>query len=234
MVKAEQPREAATLGRPRSEASRQSVPHATLEILSTTTVRALTIEAIAEKAGVGKTTIYRWWPSKTAVAMETLIDFMLPSTPVQHTKSAGDDISKHVAVLIKNYSGRLGRIVAELLAEGQSEPETLAEFRKRFFAGRARRTIRLDKQGDAAGRARTVRLGARTPNGRFSTGRLIRDQAMDQRHRASSAGRRPQPATMAACSSRPSANHALRHEQRSCWTPECSPEVHWSEASARR
>jgi AcrR family transcriptional regulator len=100
------------------------------------TVRELTIEAIAHRAGVGKTTIYRWWTSKTAVAIEAFIDVMLPNTPVAHTKSAGDDISSHLSLLVRRYNGKLGRMVAELLAEGQSEPEMLADFRQRFFAGR--------------------------------------------------------------------------------------------------
>jgi AcrR family transcriptional regulator len=130
------PSEAASPGRPRSAASRLAVLEATISLLESTTVRDLTIEAIAHKAGVGKTTIYRWWPSKTAVAVEAFIDVMLPKMPVQHTKSAGEDISNHLSLLVRRYNGKLGRIVAQLLAEGQSEPEMLADFRQRFFAGR--------------------------------------------------------------------------------------------------
>jgi AcrR family transcriptional regulator len=136
MVKKESSSETASPGRPRSEASRLAVLEATISLLNSTTVRELTIEAIAQKAGVGKTTIYRWWPSKTAVAVEAFIDVMLPNTPVPHTRSAGDDISNHLLLLVRRYNGKLGRIVAELLAEGQSEPELLADFRQRFFAGR--------------------------------------------------------------------------------------------------
>jgi AcrR family transcriptional regulator len=136
MVRNGPPSETASPGSPRSEASRLAVLEATISLLNSTTVRELTIEAIAHKAGVGKTTIYRWWPSKTAVAIEAFIDVMLPNTPVPHTKSAGEDISNHLSLLVRRYNGKLGRIVAELLAEGQSEPEMLADFRQRFFAGR--------------------------------------------------------------------------------------------------
>jgi AcrR family transcriptional regulator len=130
------PSKAASPGRPRSAASRLAVLEATISLLDTTTVRDLTIEAIAQKAGVGKTTIYRWWPSKTAVAVEAFIDLMLPRMPVPHTRSAGDDIGSHLSLLVRRYNGKLGRIVAELLAQGQSDPEMLADFRQRFFAGR--------------------------------------------------------------------------------------------------
>src|SRR5262245_16203555 len=59
-------------GRPRSEKSRVSILKATNALLLHTSVQELSIEAIAKKARVGKTTIYRWWPNKTAVVMEAL------------------------------------------------------------------------------------------------------------------------------------------------------------------
>jgi AcrR family transcriptional regulator len=77
--------EAGPAGRPRSEASKRAVLEATFELLNTTTVRALTIEAIAQKAGVVKTTIFRWWTGKTALVIETFIDVMVSGTPIPMT-----------------------------------------------------------------------------------------------------------------------------------------------------
>src|SRR3954471_8116191 len=108
----------AKTGRPRSEASRRAVLDATHALLEVTSVRDISIEAIAHKAGVGKTTIYRWWSSKTAVVIEAFMELMKPSTPVPNTESASEAISKHLALLIRQYRGNLGRIVAEILAEG--------------------------------------------------------------------------------------------------------------------
>jgi len=136
MARSSLKQETGPAGRPRSETSRQAVLEATLELLNSTTVRELTIEAIAQKAGVGKATIYRWWSSKSAVVIEAFVDVMLPSTPIPDVDSASEAIGKHIALLIKQYRGKLGRIVAEILAEGQSEPVLLAEFRKRFFENR--------------------------------------------------------------------------------------------------
>ena len=59
-------------GRPRSRAAHQAILAATLDLLRTTSVRELTIEGIARAAGVGKPTIYRWWPSKNALVIEAL------------------------------------------------------------------------------------------------------------------------------------------------------------------
>lgn len=146
--------DAISAGRPRSEASRRAVLNATLALLKNTSVRALTIEAIAEKAGVGKTTIYRWWSSKTAVVIETFIDVMLPNTPMPKTASAGEAISEHVALLIKQYRGELGRIVAEILAEGKSEPAVLEEFRRVFFHNRREAVRDVIKRGIKSGEFR--------------------------------------------------------------------------------
>ena len=51
-------------GRPRSETARKAVLRAALRLVAAHGYRALTIEGIAAAAGVGKQTIYRWWPSK--------------------------------------------------------------------------------------------------------------------------------------------------------------------------
>lgn len=143
--------DATSAGRPRSETSRRAVLNATLMLLKTTTVRSLTIEAIAEKAGVGKTTIYRWWSSKTAVVIEAFIDVMLPSTPMPQTASAGEAISQHVALVIRQYRGELGRIVAEILAEGKSEPAVLEEFRRVFFHNRREAVRDIIQRGVRSG-----------------------------------------------------------------------------------
>ncbi|WP_435869108.1 TetR/AcrR family transcriptional regulator [Actinomadura coerulea] len=54
----------------RSERSRQAVLAAARELVSEAGYPKVTIEAIAARAGVGKQTIYRWWPSKGAVVFE--------------------------------------------------------------------------------------------------------------------------------------------------------------------
>jgi AcrR family transcriptional regulator len=57
----------------RSERSRLAILSATRELIAEVGYAKLTIEAIAARAGVGKQTIYRWWPSKGAVVFDSLL-----------------------------------------------------------------------------------------------------------------------------------------------------------------
>jgi AcrR family transcriptional regulator len=71
----------------RSERSREAILTAAVELVGELGYSRLTIEAIAARAGVGKQTIYRWWPSKGAVVLDAFIalsgadqDTSLPDT----------------------------------------------------------------------------------------------------------------------------------------------------------
>lgn len=139
-----------TRGRPRSEAARQAIIEATAVLLETTTVRDLTIEAIARTAGVGKSTIYRWWSSKAAVVIDAL-ERRVPRTRLTTSQSVRAALRAQVSLVVKHYSGRYGRIVAELIAEGQSEPDVLADFRARFLLRRRAVARELIERGKAAG-----------------------------------------------------------------------------------
>ena len=61
----------------RSEAARLAILNATVELLADRGYDHLSMEGIAARAGVGKQTIYRWWPSKGAVIAECLLEGMM-------------------------------------------------------------------------------------------------------------------------------------------------------------
>lgn len=123
-------------GRPRSESSRRAILDATRRLLTHVSVQKLSIEAIARKAGVGKTTIYRWWPNKSAVVMEAIF-----SQPAFHNilptpRNAVEGVRGLIDKLTRQLGGKNGRIVAEILGEAQPDPEALKTFIETFLQDR--------------------------------------------------------------------------------------------------
>jgi AcrR family transcriptional regulator len=113
-----------------------AILEATLKLLETTPVQQISIESIAREAGVGKATIYRWWNSKAAVVIEAFLHTHLSHTSMPKVESPREALTRHVHLLVDEYSGWSGRIVSQIMAEGQSDPDVLREFRERFWYGR--------------------------------------------------------------------------------------------------
>jgi len=116
------------IGRPRSLESEQAVLAAAWKLLQEGSVRKLSIEAIAREAGVGKTTIYRWWPSKAAVVVDAFLAQVEACLPFPETQTAAESLALQMQQVVKVMSGDVGRIVAQIIAEGQCDPEALESF----------------------------------------------------------------------------------------------------------
>ena len=123
-------------GRSRSDASRVAILDAALKLLETTPLQQISIESIAREAGVGKATIYRWWSSKAAVVIDAFLHTHVRHTPMPKGVSPRDALIRHVHTLVEEYGGWSGRIVSQILAEGQGDTDVLREFRERFWYGR--------------------------------------------------------------------------------------------------
>lgn len=142
-------------GRMRSETSRLAILNAALSLLEASSLQQITIEAIAKEAGVGKATIYRWWPSKVSIVIDAFVQNHIMHTPVPKGGACREALRVHIHRMVQQYSGRGGRLVAQLLAEGQSSTEVLREFRERFFYGRRAMVREVIEQGRANGEFRT-------------------------------------------------------------------------------
>src|SRR5690348_7206147 len=108
----DQDTEKSQAGRPRSEPSRKAILDATRKLLTREPLPKLSIEAIAKKAGVGKTTIYRWWPNKAAVAMEAFLEQPGIQIIVPTTATASEGIARQLESLVRQLRGQNGRIIA--------------------------------------------------------------------------------------------------------------------------
>jgi len=121
-------------GRPRSEKSKKSIIKATNSLLLHMSVQELSIEAIAKKAKVGKTTIYRWWPNKTAVIMEALSNQPGMQTTMPTPKNNADAVQMQLEKLIRLLHSKNGETIAQLFSEAQSDEKAQQIFEDNFMS----------------------------------------------------------------------------------------------------
>lgn len=111
-------------GRPRSEQSRQAIYDAVLGIVSASGYGALTMDGIAAAAGVGKQTLYRWWPSRGAMTLEILRALASENIPNPDTGSLRKDLAQFLAATFELTGSQpaVVPILRGLMAEAQLDP----------------------------------------------------------------------------------------------------------------
>jgi AcrR family transcriptional regulator len=151
------PSPASRLGRPPSEmaASHAAIIDAVYALLQEKSVRDLTMEEVAKRAKVGKPTLYKWWPTKATLVLAMLCERMAPNLEKPTGLSAEESLRFRVRRLIDAFNGPFGKIVAGLIAEGQSEPAVLQEFFDRWVSPRRNATIADLQRGKNAGELRS-------------------------------------------------------------------------------
>ncbi len=115
-------------GRPRDGDCRERILRAGLELLEESAFADITTDAIAERAGSSKATIYRWWPDKAAVLIEALREAVAQELPFPETGDLRQDIRLQLRNFIKLLTGRRGRIFKAFIAAAQSDPEVAQTF----------------------------------------------------------------------------------------------------------
>ena len=130
-------------GRPPSEmaASHAGIMDAVHALLQEKSVRDLTMEEVAKRAKVGKPTLYKWWPTKATLVLAMLCERMAPHLEQPSDLPAEASLRVRVQSVIDAFNGPFGKIVAGLIAEGQSEPAVLQEFFNRWVSPRRNATI---------------------------------------------------------------------------------------------
>ncbi|MER3556401.1 MAG: TetR family transcriptional regulator [Meiothermus sp.] len=146
-------REKPPVGRPRSTASHQAILEAARELLINKGYAAMTIEGIAAKAGVGKQTIYRWWPNKAALFMEL---YEREATEYVRSPSLGSlrrELVEQTRNTLRFWRETVsGQAYRSIIAEAQSDPQALERWRQEFMPKRRQYTLqtllRAQKRGE--------------------------------------------------------------------------------------
>ena len=143
-----------TAGRPRSGASHRAILEAAHAILVETGLKSFSIEAVAGRAGVARTTIYRWWPDKGRLVNESFLNAFRPQLSFTRTDSPSDDLRSWLASLARALSGPDGRIAASVMAQAQGDPETQRLFLEEFSTPLRRNSTALLQAGIDRGQFR--------------------------------------------------------------------------------
>jgi AcrR family transcriptional regulator len=140
-------------GRPRSQASRRAVLEAARALLEERGVMGITMEGIANRAGVGKPTVYRWWPDRYAVLMEALLDADAdaPQERSPTRASPRGALSQQLQAIARRLASPQGRHITSLLASADATSELAKAFRSHFLLARRTEGIGLLREAQRLG-----------------------------------------------------------------------------------
>ncbi|OMC07965.1 hypothetical protein A5735_02300 [Mycolicibacter heraklionensis] len=135
----------------RSDRIHQAILDATAQLLDEGGYAATTVDAIAARSGASKATIYKHWPSRTAVAAEAFGAMMAQDLPLPDTGSTAGDLTEQVVRVSAFYASGRGDVFAQLLAACVEDPAGATYFREYFLDGRRAAITELWRRGVARG-----------------------------------------------------------------------------------
>jgi len=137
----------ASRGRPRSQEADRAILTATVELLAERGLAAMSIEEVAARAGVGKATIYRRWPSKGLLALDAFVASFREEQPQPDTGTLRGDMLVTLDAWVRAVTQTpMGSMLTGLIAEAQHDPELRGAWRDRVLEPlRRQRRIMLDR-----------------------------------------------------------------------------------------
>ena len=134
-------------GRPRSQEADRAILAAAADLLAERGLAAMSIEEVAARAGVGKATIYRRWPSKGLLALDAFVASFSEEQPLPDTGSLRGDLLAALHAWVRAVTQTpMGPMLTGLIAEAQHDPELRDAWRDRVIEPlRTRSRIMLDQ-----------------------------------------------------------------------------------------
>jgi AcrR family transcriptional regulator len=104
-------------GRPRSEQARRAILAAAADLLLDRGMARVSMDVVADRAGVSKATIYRWWPSKERLALDALVEWAAAGSPPRNTGTLRGDLLALVRPWVREIRKRpFGRVIPDFAA----------------------------------------------------------------------------------------------------------------------
>jgi AcrR family transcriptional regulator len=138
----------------RDENARVAVLHAADDLLVERGFGGVTVEGIAARAGVAKQTIYRWWPSKVDILLDTLIDDADSQLAVPDAGPAVEGTRRYLTALARFLAEPAGKVLLALIGEAQHDQEMARTFHERYLDPRRAAEREMLSRGIASGELR--------------------------------------------------------------------------------
>lgn len=141
------PPEAGRRGRPRSEEADHAILRAATDLFAERGLPGMSIEEVAARAGVGKATVYRRWPTKGALALDAFLALYRGQQPEPDTGTLRGDMLAALRGWVRAVTRTAaGRMLAGLVAAAQHDPQLAAGWRDRVVGPlRVRYFVMLDR-----------------------------------------------------------------------------------------
>lgn len=115
-------------GRPRDNAVRDRILTAGLDLLQEVGFDNATCDAIAERSGASKATIYRWWANKAAVLIDAFVERLTPQLPIHDVSTLEEYVTVNLRQFTQVLMGSNGRLFAAVIAAAQTDPDVQSAF----------------------------------------------------------------------------------------------------------
>jgi AcrR family transcriptional regulator len=140
----------------RDENARLAVLHAADDLLVERGFGGVTVEGIAARAGVAKQTIYRWWPSKVDILLDTLVEDASHQLAIRDSGSAVESTRRYLRALSRFVTkDPAGKVLLALIGEAQHDPEMARVFHVRYLDPQRGREREMLRGGIASGELST-------------------------------------------------------------------------------
>ena len=116
---------------------------------------AFTIGRVATLAGVSRMTIYKWWPSKGALALDGYVTTVEDALAFADTGDVEADLTEQLTAFVHLLTGtRAGQVVAELIGQAQTDHDLAAVYRQRYSSPRRLLAVQVLERAKERGQLR--------------------------------------------------------------------------------
>jgi AcrR family transcriptional regulator len=141
-------------GRPRDAGTTQSILKAALELGVELGFDGLTVEGIAARAGVAKSTIYRRWPDAWSIVADAVFADAGRITPIQERATARESFRISMRLVARSFRGHFGEILRPLIGRAQVDKTLRQALAEHWLSARREISRQIVRRGIASGELR--------------------------------------------------------------------------------